>query len=109
MVDSMKTFKEKFKKANDKTKRYMIKLMTSKVIYNVFTGNAPVPKEARQDLRFIWCDEIETLFEIGVLNMIDKETDKWDKRNKKKYALPKPKKAKLSSLKGNVDFLFSIS
>ena len=109
VVNSMKSFEKKFKKANDKTKRFMIKLMTKQVIYNVYTGTAPVPKEARQDLRFIWCDEFETLFEIGVLKKIDKETEKWDKAEKKKFVLSKPKNDNLSSKHGKVDFLLSIN
>ncbi len=109
VVDSMRSFEKKFKEANDRTKKFMIKLMTKQVIYNVFTGKAPVAKEARQDLKFIWCDEFETLFEIGVLKMIDKETEKWDKTEKKKFVLTKAKNDKLSSKQSKVDFLLSIN
>jgi hypothetical protein len=38
VVDSLKDFGKKFKKANDKTRKLMIKLMTKKIIANFLQG-----------------------------------------------------------------------
>jgi hypothetical protein len=56
-------------------------------------------------LHFVWCDEFQILFDVGIV----KKTEEWNKTQKKKYTLPKPKKTKLSSKEQKLDFLFSIS
>ncbi len=56
-------------------------------------------------LHFVWCDEFQTLFDVGIV----KKAEEWDKKHKQKYALPKAKKTKLSSKKQSLDFLFSIN
>jgi len=108
VVDSLKDFEKKFKKVNDKTRKLMIKLMTRKIIANFYKGDLPrkiVPQHNRMQLHFVWCDEFQTLFDVGIVKM----AEKWDKDEKGKFTLPKPKKTKLSSKQSNVDFLFSIS
>jgi site-specific DNA recombinase len=108
VVDSLKDFEKKFKKANDKTRKLMIKLMTNKIIANFYKGDLPkkvLPKHNRMQLHFVWCDEFQTLFDVEIV----KKAEKWDKSNKQKYALPKNKKNKLSSKQSKLDFLFSIN
>lgn len=108
VVDSLKDFEKKFKKANDKTRKLMIKLMTKKIIANFYKGDLPkkvLPQHNRMQLHFVWCDEFQTLFDVGIV----KKTEEWNNTQKKKYTLTKPKKTKLSSEKAELDFLFSIS
>jgi hypothetical protein len=108
VVDSLKDFEKKFKKSNDKTRKLMIKLMTKKIIANFYKGDLPkkvLPQHNRMQLHFDWCDEFQTLFDVGIV----KKAEEWDKTNKKKYALPKAKENKLSSKQSKLDFLFSIN
>jgi hypothetical protein len=108
VVDSLKDFEKKFKKANDKTRKLMIKLMTKKIIANFYKGDLPmkvVPQHNRMQLYSVWCDEFQTLFDVGIV----KKAEEWDKTHKQKYTLPKPKKTKLSSKEQKLDFLLSIS
>lgn len=83
----------------------MVKLMTKRIIANYYEGKAPVPMEARHDLRFIWNDEFQTLFDVGIV----KVAEKWDKNDRQKYTIPKPKNNKFSSKQQKLDFLFSIN
>ena len=102
----------KFKKTNDKSRKLMIKLMTNKIIANFYKGDLPkkvLPQHNRMQLHFVWCDEFQTLFDIGIV----KKAEEWDKTHKQKYMLPKAQKNKLSSKmysrKKPVDFLLSIN
>ncbi|MGB6338928.1 MAG: recombinase family protein, partial [Candidatus Aminicenantaceae bacterium] len=108
VVDSLKDFEKKFKKTNDKSRKLMIKLMTNKIIANFYKGDLPkkvLPQHNRMQLHFVWCDEFQTLFDVGIV----KKAEEWDKTHKQKYTLPKTKKTKLSSKQQSLDFLLSIN
>ena len=78
MIDNLKDFKGKFQKANDKTKQYMIKLMTNRIVATAYTGDNPkVDRKLSRTLEFEWNDEFSALFEMGVIKKLDKEAKEW--------------------------------
>ena len=106
MIDSLKNFKEKFQKADDKTKQHMVRLMTNRIVARAYTGETKrVDRKLSKTLEFDWNDEFQALFEMGIVKAVDEQAKEWTK----KYG-PKPLGSKkLSSRKKPVDFLFSIN
>ncbi len=77
MVDAIKGFKEKFQKADDKTKQDMIKLMTERVVTHAYTGDSErIDKKLAKGVDFIWNDEFQALFDLGVIKKVDEQVKK---------------------------------
>ncbi len=100
IIDNIKNFKEKYEKADDRTRNQMIKLMTRKILARAYLGsNRRVKKNHSKYLDFVWSDAFQTLFETGI---VKKSKDVPNSR------FPKGMGGPLFTTKKNVDFLFAI-